>query len=559
MNQENWKDIEGLEGKYQISDKGDVKSLVRNEILKKTIKNNFHTVTLLKNHYSIGYLVAKSFIANDYNYKYIRYLDKDTFNNNVNNLEWTSKRMTLNLKKIIQYDEKGNLIKIWNSMEELLKSNIQYYENTIKNCLQGDNKTAYGFIWRREDHTDDVKPQEKQIDNTNLLSIDEYKFDTKIEHWKDIKNFENRYRISSFGDVKSLMSDIVRKKTIINGYYCLTITDKDNKEYNRRINILVAEHFIIKPETTEKLIVDHIDNDKLNNHVDNLQWLTHSGNSQSYCDNFRPKKKVLQYDLKNNLIKEWDSVNEIMKHNKDYKRNYLMKCCQGNLSSAYNYKWKYKNIKKTKKIKLEKDEIFKNIGTINGKDFSDYDLSNYGKVKTKNTKSGYLEIGKGTYYYVSLIDKNTQKHYSITIHKLVASVFVEGQTKINNYVNHIDEDKHNNYYKNLEWSSHRNNIIHSYGKRVHQIDSKTGEIIKTFDCIMSAAIAMGMGNSGSITRVCKGTRKHCRGYKWQYADTPKQPLTIAEMESALHQFNQDITTLNNHFMELENAYNSLVK
>ena len=195
MNQENWKDIEGLEGKYQISDKGDVKSLVRNEILKKTIKNNFHTVTLLKKHYAIGYLVAKNFIPNDNNYEYIRYLDKDTFNNNVNNLEWASKRMTLNLKKIIQYDENGNLIKIWDSMEELLKLNIQYYDSTISNCMYGKNKTAYGFIWRPDGHTDDVKPIEKHIDNTNLLSIDEYEFDKKIEHWKDIKNFENRYRI----------------------------------------------------------------------------------------------------------------------------------------------------------------------------------------------------------------------------------------------------------------------------------------------------------------------------------------------------------------------------
>lgn len=557
MNQENWKDIEGLEGKYQISDKGDVKSLVRNEILKKTIKNNFHTVTLLKKHYAIGYLVAKNFIPNDNNYEYIRYLDKDTFNNNVNNLEWASKRMTLNLKKIIQYDENGNLIKIWDSMEELLKLNIQYYDSTISNCMYGKNKTAYGFIWRPDGHTDDVKPIEKHIDNTNLLSIDEYEFDKKIEHWKDIKNFENRYRISSFGDVKSLMSDIVRKKTISNGYYCLTLIDKNNKEYNRRINILVAEHFIEKPKTTKKLVVDHIDNDRLNNHVDNLQWLTHSGNSQAYCDNFRPKKKVLQYDLQNNLIKEWNSVDEIMEHNKEYKRNYLMKCCQGNISSAYNCKWKYKNIKKTKKIKLEKDEIFKNIGTLNNRDFSDYDLSNYGKVRTKNTKSGYLEVTIGIYNRVNLVDRNTCKNYTMTIHKLVASVFVEGQTKTNNYVNHIDEDKHNNYYKNLEWISHRNNIIHSYGKRVHQIDSKTGEIINTFDCIMSAAIATGMKNSSLINRVCKGKRKHCRDYKWQYADTPKQSHTLPEMETALLQFNQDITTLDNYFTELENIYHSL--
>lgn len=60
-------------------------------------------------------------------------------------------------------------------------------------------------------------------------------------------------------------------------------------------------------------------------------------------------KKVLQYDLNNNFIQEWNSVKEIL-HYLNKKENNMMiyRCLNGTLDSAYKFKWKYKNTKTTK-------------------------------------------------------------------------------------------------------------------------------------------------------------------------------------------------------------------
>lgn len=60
--------------------------------------------------------------------------------------------------------------------------------------------------------------------------------------------------------------------------------------------------------------------------------------------NVKSYKKVLQYDLEGNLIKEWDNVWSILNYyNKKKTNTSIFNCCQGKTQSAYGYKWKYKN------------------------------------------------------------------------------------------------------------------------------------------------------------------------------------------------------------------------
>ena len=94
-----WKDIYGFEGKYQISNKGNVKSLkgthgeYREKILKlQKSEKNYLFVFLYKNgnpkKYWIHKLVANAFIPNPKNLYLVGYKDGNTLNNNVDNLEW---------------------------------------------------------------------------------------------------------------------------------------------------------------------------------------------------------------------------------------------------------------------------------------------------------------------------------------------------------------------------------------------------------------------------------------------------------------------------------------
>lgn len=93
--------------------------------------------------------------------------------------------------------------------------------------------------------------------------------------WKDIyiDGILSQYKVSSDGQVKNSISDIILKPfKNTNGYLVLTLYLK-NKKHLKRINVLVAQAFIDNP--LNKPTVNHIDGNKENNRVDNLEWSTH--------------------------------------------------------------------------------------------------------------------------------------------------------------------------------------------------------------------------------------------------------------------------------------------
>ena len=102
-----------------------------------------------------------------------------------------------------------------------------------------------------------------------------------MEVWKTIKEFKD-YQISNLGRVKSLKNKkekILTLHTNENGYYNFDAYI-NNKRKTLRIHKLVAEYFLNHTgDGTMKLVIDHIDNDKSNNKVCNLQIVTNRQNS----------------------------------------------------------------------------------------------------------------------------------------------------------------------------------------------------------------------------------------------------------------------------------------
>jgi siroheme synthase (precorrin-2 oxidase/ferrochelatase) len=112
-----------------------------------------------------------------------------------------------------------------------------------------------------------------------------------IEEWRKVKGFEEHYEISNFGFVRSnwRKKPAILKPSINGvGYYHI-ILSKDTKQYTIRIHQLVAIAFL-NHERESNLVVDHKDNNPLNNRVDNLQLVTRRLNNSK-----DRKNKTSQY------------------------------------------------------------------------------------------------------------------------------------------------------------------------------------------------------------------------------------------------------------------------
>lgn len=347
----------------------------------------------------------------------------------------------------------------------------------------------------------------------NMKDNDE-SYNPNEEIWRTIFKFSN-YEVSNMGRIRVTKSGKILKPDARTGYQRVTlIGDRQQRKYFG-IHVLVAKHFIINGNPDKNDIVDHINHVKSDNRAANLRWYTCSLNTQHYFDTqyVYKGKPILQYDLEGNLIKEWENIRELMKENETYKYDSLMHGLNKGLDKLYGYKWQYKDIKE---IKLEKDEVFKKIGMLNGMDFNNFEISNYGKVRNIN-RNNYLkcDLKEGGYYTVCLYDNITKKTSTIKVHRLVGIYFVDGKTKKKNVVNHLDENPINNYYKNLDWTTIDGNNKYSCCKKVKQVDISTGEVLNAFDSVTDANKYMNT-NSINISACCNGKREEAFGYKWEF-------------------------------------------
>ena len=113
--------------------------------------------------------------------------------------------------------------------------------------------------------------------------ISSHKGDEKLEkEWRDIKGYEGLYKISSNGDIYSLISGKERKLKIGKNGYVLVDLYKNGIGKWYRVHRLVAETFIENPNSLP--IVMHLDNNKQNNHYSNLKWGTISENTKQAFD-----------------------------------------------------------------------------------------------------------------------------------------------------------------------------------------------------------------------------------------------------------------------------------
>lgn len=189
------------------------------------------------------------------------------------------------------------------------------------------------------------------------------------EIWRDIEGYEGLYQVSSKGRIKRVKTGRILKANVQllnNGKYKRTFVtlSKYSVEKHYYIHKLVALAFPeICGEWFEGAEIDHLDGDASNNVADNIRWVTHTANMNNpvfrkrrsatgnkkhteehnkkiseTLTNGKTSKKVIQYSLEGEFIREWESISEA-------KRNgfsNIPACLSGKQKKAHNCLWAYK-------------------------------------------------------------------------------------------------------------------------------------------------------------------------------------------------------------------------
>ena len=192
------------------------------------------------------------------------------------------------------------------------------------------------------------------------------------EVWKPIKGYEEFYEVSNAGRIRSkdrkmVLSDgkrnweyikkgrILKPVTRQHGYLGVMLYGKGGQKTRGfktfSVHRLVAEAFIPNPNGLPE--VNHIDEDKTNNRVENLQWVSHIDNTNygtaikrriEKAINGIQSRSIEQYTKDGTLVAEYPSIAEAERQTGFAKAN-ICRCAQGNqkYSHAYGYVWRYAN------------------------------------------------------------------------------------------------------------------------------------------------------------------------------------------------------------------------
>lgn len=155
----------------------------------------------------------------------------------------------------------------------------------------------------------------------------------KNEIWKDVLGYEGLYKVSNLGRIKSLYTGKVLAKRIDTSNYIHVVLYKNKIKKTYRVHRLVAEAFIPNPKKLP--FVNHRDENRQNNIVDNLEWVTHSQNIA-----YSIGKKIKQYDKNNKFIREWETAKEAEK-SLGLCNGKVTAVCKGHRYTTGGCIWKY--------------------------------------------------------------------------------------------------------------------------------------------------------------------------------------------------------------------------
>lgn len=381
------------------------------------------------------------------------------------------------------------------------------------------------FLSKKEKNT-----LKKKADLTAELNDPKY----VDEEWKTLECCPT-YEVSNWARFRNKETNTIRygSKGKDSGYVRINI---DKKTYF--VHRLVASAFIVNDDPIRKWTVNHINSVRDDNRSVNLEWASSAEQSahkvKTMRDNgkkfsSRPERKhsierldrvtkdiLGEYETTMDacawiLLEDGDGDGDIVEEDlkklcRSFKKKLNARMKRNMEYEDYGYVWR-------KKEETLEGELWKPILPQYLDGCKDYLVSTHGRVKHK---LGYLIVGTTLNgYKLFTINKKTYR-----FHRLTAFMFVENPDN-KPLVNHIDGNKWNNHYTNLEWVTNQENLQHAHDtgltrtKRAIIQTDKEGQFIREFDSIKEAETTL---NITHVSDVCRGKATHSRGYYFKYKE-----------------------------------------
>jgi hypothetical protein len=274
--------------------------------------------------------------------------------------------------------------------------------------------------------------------------------DQEIYKPVNYKEFGTYYEISNCGNVRRVSDKKPVKLWDNNGY--MTVRFSKPVVFQATVSRMVAFTFVPNPNPEVNDTVNHIDENKHNNHYTNLEWVTQKENIQKRSKDTSHKKRIVQMDKEGKVVKIFNTINEAAEE-VCVDRTTISKVIVGVNQTAGGYKWSYEEEEKRPEnrevVDVKNEQYIKCLSCIND-NLTVYYVCKDGRVynKSRNIFLKPCVNDKGA-NYVTLPKENAGKK-NMYIHQLVASAFIPNPEN-KKHVKHVDGNKSNNCVENLKW------------------------------------------------------------------------------------------------------------
>jgi hypothetical protein len=359
-----WKPVKGYENRYEISNKGRVKTKPNNykgwlkrfnePIIRKVgvhKKTGLTTIGLSKNGtlktVSVHKLVAEHFTEQPSNCNLIIHKDGDNTNNTVGNLEWTNpiELRSLKIGPVYCYNWDLTLEKVWDDLSDVIAEHKDFRRGCIINCIRNKAKTYADKIW--SDH--ELTKEEIALKKRELRLVYQYDMSGKlIKVWRNASAADKSSK-------KYHKQQITRCCRGLTKYHANSLW----KFYGGDVEVPKKEEEIYQYNWKMKLVKKYPSFDKIKGFPKGGIQNCLNGKCKTYkgyvwslkpLDDVEKSEKlsslnvVHQLDMEGNPIKMWRNIASIKKTFTSLNPSIIKLCCEGKLASYGGHKWKFEKL-----------------------------------------------------------------------------------------------------------------------------------------------------------------------------------------------------------------------